>query len=66
MSEGKQKVNVCFICDKTGNTEEHHVKELDSKYTIEICHNCHTVITKYYEEAIPKLEMFLKENSEGS
>ncbi|MDH3619197.1 MAG: hypothetical protein OEM89_10830 [Nitrosopumilus sp.] len=58
--ECKQKVNDCFICNKTANTEEHHVKELDSEYTIEVCHDYHTVITKYYEEAIPKLTKFLE------
>ena len=63
MSSGKQKVNVCFICGKTDNTEEHHVKELGSEYTMEICSDCHTVITKYYEEAIPKLKKFVEDNS---
>ena len=62
MSEvGKQKVNDCFICKKTAITEEHHVKELDSEYTIELCPDCHKVITKYYEEAIPKLTKFLED-----
>ena len=34
MTVGKQKVNVCFVCDKTKASEEHHVKELDSEYTM--------------------------------
>jgi len=63
MTEGKQKVNDCFICDKTDASEEHHVKELDSEYTIEVCKNCHTVLTKYQEEAIPKLKKYLEEKS---
>jgi len=63
MTKAKQKVNVCFICDKTDASEEHHVKELDSEYTIEVCKNCHTVLTKYQEEAIPKLKKYLKEKS---
>lgn len=58
---GKQKVNDCFICNKTANTEEHHVKEHDSEYTMEICHDCHLVITKYYEEALPKLRKYLED-----
>ena len=63
MTKAKQKVNVCFICDKTDASEEHHVKELDSEYTIEVCKNCHTVLTKYQEEAIPKLKKYLEEKS---
>ena len=64
MSEkGKRKINVCFICDKTEASEEHHVKEHDSEYTMEICHNCHFVLTKYQEEALPKLRKYLEEKS---
>lgn len=57
--KGKQKVNDCFICGKTAVTTEHHVKELDSEYTMELCPDYHKVITKYYEEAIPRLKRFL-------
>jgi len=35
--------------------------EVGSEYTIELCHDCHKVITKYYEEAIPKLTKFLED-----
>ncbi len=61
--EGKQKINVCFICDKTEASEEYHFKELDREYPIEVCKNCHTVLTKYQEEAIPKLKKYLEEQS---
>jgi len=53
---GKQKVNDCFICGKTAVTTEHHVKELDSEYTMELCPDCHKV-------AIPRLKDFLKEKN---
>jgi len=58
-----KKVNVCFICNKTEDSEEHHVKERNSEYTMEICKNCHTVLTKYQEEALPKLRKYLEEKS---
>ena len=57
---GKQKVNDCFICGKTDASEEHHVKRLGSEYTMEICHECHTVVTQYEDNAIPKLEKFIE------
>jgi len=35
VSEGKQKVNVCFACGNVAFTSEHHVKEFDKGITIE-------------------------------
>jgi len=64
MSEGKQKVNVCFACGEVAFTTEHHVKEeLDKEITMELCGKCHTGLNHYQEEAIPKLKKFLEENS---
>jgi cytochrome c2 len=63
MTKNGKKVNVCFICDKMEATEEHHVEEVHGGHTIEICQNCHTVLTKYQEDAIPKLKKYLEEKS---
>jgi cytochrome c2 len=63
MSKNSKKVNVCFICGQTEASEEHHVEELHGGHTIEICTNCHTVLTQYQEKAIPKLKKYLEEKS---
>ena len=63
MSEGKQKVNVCFACGDIAFTSEHHVKEMNKGITVELCDKCHTDLNHYQEEAIPKLQKFLDENS---
>jgi len=63
MSEGKQKVNVCFACGDIAYTSEHHVKEYGKGITVELCGKCHTGLNHYQEEAMPKLQKFLDENS---
>ncbi len=63
MSEGKQKVNVCFACGKVAFTTEHHVNEFGKEFTMELCEECHTSLNHYQQEAIPKLKKFLEENS---
>jgi len=63
LSTGKNKVNVCFACGDIAFTNEHHVKELDKEITVELCEKCHTGLNHYQEEAIPKLQKFLNENS---
>ena len=62
MSEGKQKVNVCFACGKIDYTTEHHVKEFDEKYTVELCQKCHGTLNHYQQEAIPKLKDFIEKS----
>ena len=63
MSDSKQKVNVCFACDKVAFTTEHHVEELGKEITVELCEKCHTGLNHYQKEAIPKLTKFRDENS---
>ena len=63
MSEGKQKVNVCFACGEVAYTSEHHVKEYDKKFTVELCGKCHIGLNHYQEEAIPKLKKFFEDKS---
>ena len=57
---GKKKVNVCFACGKIAYSNEHHVKELGKKITMELCGNCHTTLNHYQEKALPKLMKFLR------
>jgi heterodisulfide reductase subunit B len=63
MSEGKQKVNVCFNCGDLCYSTEHHVKEHGKEITVELCEKCHISLNHYQEEALPKLQKFLDENS---
>jgi len=63
MSAGKQKVNVCFACGIVAYTTEHHVKERNKEITMELCGKCHTTLNHYQQEALPKLQKFLDENS---
>jgi len=63
VSEGKQKVNVCFACGDIAYTTEHHVEEYEKEITVELCGKCHTGLNHYQKEALPKLQKFLDENS---
>ena len=65
MSDSKQKVNHCFACGKVDFSTEHHVKELNKEYTVELCQKCHFVLNHYYEEALPKLTQFLAEKNKN-
>ncbi len=63
MSEGKQKVNVCFNCGDLCYSTEHHVKEHGKKITVELCEKYHIGLNHYKEEVLPKLKKFLDDNS---